>query len=456
MPERENFLPEERDPFRRYALVLLVLSALARLPAFVQPAHLPVVVYFEGTYLQAAHDILHRNFQALGARVPLYPLFVLMCGQSPRAIWIAQSILGIATSLLIYSMAFRRARHAQFSLLVALAGSLAPEVLAYESSIMTETLTTFLLVLALWLFSRFDPGEKSRLFFPLALGVLVGLMALTRPLMICLLPVFFLFLVPVWPLSTWLRRDTLIRAAAFALPAMALILSWCALVYRNSGSFSPTTLAGHNLMDQVDPWVDLAPPQYAVLRDTWIKHRERNRNSPTKNVNPVFDESVPEVVAKTGWSTARASHEFQSMAIYLILHHPGLYLRRAEQGWIQFWAEPTRDEVVLPDVGSVTPAEFLLTFSDFMVQEVKAVFLVLALISLPCALLHDRIFSKLEYLIFTLALWVSIFAALTEYGENRRFCVPFYMLIVYTLMTRGWIWVRAASSRGSSDAPAAF
>ena len=52
-----------------------------------------MVVYFEGTYLQTAQDILHGNFHALGARVPLYPLFVLMCGLNPRAIWIAQSLL---------------------------------------------------------------------------------------------------------------------------------------------------------------------------------------------------------------------------------------------------------------------------------------------------------------------------------------------------------------------------
>jgi hypothetical protein len=437
-------LPETNDSFRRYALLLLALSFLARLPAFIQPGHLPVIVYFEGTYLQTAQDIVHWNIHALGARVPLYPLFIALCGQSPRAIWIAQSLLGIASSLLIYAMAYRCTRHAPFALLVGLGGSAVPEVLAYESSIMSETLATFLIVLAAWLFARYDGVDESPVVYPAAMGVLVGLMALNRPLMICLVPLLFPFVVPVWPLSNLLRRDTFVKAAAFTLPALALILGWCGLVYRNSGSFSPTTLAGRNLMDQVDPWVELAPPQFAVLRETWIEHRERNRNSPIKNVNPVFDESVPEIVAKTGWSSSRVEHGFQSMAIYLIVHHPGLYLRRAEQGWIQFWAEPTRDEVVIPDAASVTPAEFFLTFTDFMVRQVKAMFLVLALISIPCLLLRSQAFSRIDYLIFALALWNSIFAALTEYGENRRFCVPFYLLILYVLMTRGWVWVRGA------------
>lgn len=448
-------MSEPKDSFRRYALILLVLGALTRLPAFIQPRSLPVIIFFDGSYLQAARDILHLNFHALGSRVPVYPLFVLLCGLHPRVIWIAQSLLGIATSLLIYSMAYRRTANAKFSVVVGFAGSLAPEILSFESSIMTETLAAFLLVLAVWLISHYEEAEKPPLIYPLGLGILAGLMTLNRLVMISLLPVFFFFLVPVWPVSNWIRRETLRKALAFALPALALILGWCGLVHRNSGRFALTTVGGHNLMDQVNPWVELAPPQFALLRDNWVKYREVTRATNIQNVNPVFDRSVAAISAETGRSPALVGSDYEALARYLMIHHPGLYLRRAEQGWIQFWADPTRDEMVFPDAASVTPSEFLLTFSDFMVQEVKAMFLVLALIAVPCLLIRSRIFSRLEYLIFALALWNSIFAALTEYGENRRFCFPFYTLILFVLMTRGWIWVRAASPR-AEGAPRDF
>jgi hypothetical protein len=52
-----------------------------------------------------------------------------------------------------------------------------------------------------------------------------------------------------------------------------------------------------------------------------------------------------------------------------------------------------------------------------------------------------------------MVLWVSVFSSLTEFGENRRFCVPFYMLIVYTLLTRGWVWISAAAAQGPAAAP---
>jgi hypothetical protein len=235
-----------------------------------------------------------------------------------------------------------------------------------------------------------------------------------------------------------------------------MIFGWGGLVYFNTGSFSPTTLAGHNLMDQVDPYVELAPEQYAVLRDAWVQFRTYNKNFPNKNANPVFDEAVPEVERRTGKTKTQVSHEYQSLAVYLATHHPLLYLRRAEQGWMQFWGEPTLDETEWPQVSSVSLAESLMTLTNFLVREVEAVFLILALLSIPFALVRLKVFTKVEHFAFTLVLWVSVFAALTEFGENRRFCVPFYMLIAYTLLTRGWLWITATTSKGPHAAPVTF
>jgi hypothetical protein len=369
-----------------------------------------------------------------------------LCGLNPWVICLAQSILGVAASLMIFEMAFRRTRHGHFSLLVGLTCSLTPEVLIYESSVMSEALTNFLLVTSLWLITRYDDDTNNSIRYPLTLGTIVALTGLTRPLMLCLVPLYYCFLAPLWSPARIFSREAIKRTLSFALPAIILIFGWCGFIYFNTGSFTPTTAAGHNLMDQVDPYVELAPERFAALRDAWIRFRLYNKNFPNRNANPVFDEAVPEVQRQTGKTAKQVWHEYQSLAFYLAIHHPLLYLRRAEQGWIQFWAEPTLGESAWPDVGTVTPVEFLMTMADFLVREIEAVFLVLALFSIPCALARLKTFSKLEYLIFAMTLWVSVFAALTEFGENRRFCVPFYMLIIYNLLTRGWVWINAEAS----------
>jgi hypothetical protein len=163
--------------------------------------------------------------------------------------------------------------------------------------------------------------------------------------------------------------------------------------------------------------------------------------------------ALPEMERQTGKTEIQVHHELASLALYLQIHHPLLCLRRAEQGWMKFWGEPNPKEVEWPPGGKIGVSEFVTTTAYFLTREVKAAFLVLALISIPCALFRLKAFTKLEYLIFAIVLWVSIFAAFTEFGDNRRFCVPFYMMIIYTLLTRGWVWITATVAKGPGLAP---
>lgn len=434
-------MSEQRNTYSKYVWVLLVVGALGRLPAMTFLSHVPIIVFSDFSYVETGRAILHLNFHALGDRVPVYPLLTAICGLNLQAIVLAQSLLGIAASLMIFDMTFRRTRHGLFSLLVGLACSLIPEVLIYESSLMTEALTSFLLVSTFWLITRCEDGENGSILLPLGLGSLAALAGLTRPLMLCLVPVYYCFLVRLWPPGKMSGREAIKRTIYYALPVVVLILGWCGFNYFNNGYFTPTVRAGQQLMDQVDPYVALAPDRFAVLRDAWIHSPWDGKGPPNKNFTLLYGSVLPELEKRTGKTEIQIAHDYQSLALYLQIHHPLLCLRRVEQGWMQFWGEPTVGEIDWPPGGGVGVDEFLMTMDDFLIRQVKAVFLVMALLSIPCALFRRKVFTKLEYLTFAVALWVSVFAALVEFGENRRFCVPFYMLIIYTVMTRGWAWI---------------
>jgi hypothetical protein len=196
-------------------------------------------------------------------------------------------------------------------------------------------------------------------------------------------------------------------------------------------------------MDQVDPYVNLAPDRFAVLRDAWLQTRQQIDPSPNFTVVAVNDEDLPELERRTGKTEIQIYHELTFLALYLEVHHPLLCLRRAEQGWIQFWGEPSLDEVEWPLGGKLRPSEFVMATGNFLIREVKGAFLVLALLSIPCALFRLKAFTRTENLIFAVALWASVFTAFTEFGEIRRYCVPLYMLICYTVLTRIWLWITA-------------
>jgi hypothetical protein len=444
-------MPEQRNKFGRYAWALLVVGALGRLVLMAimwLPPH-SRAPGFDGSYLEAAQSILRFNFRALGDRAPLYPLLVALCGLNFRAIWVVQSTLGVAASLMIFDMAFRRTRHGLCSLLVGLACGFIPEILFFESAVITETLTNFLLVTSLWLITRNDGTGESNIRYPLRLGLIVALAGLTRPLMICLVPIYYCFLVPLWPPANILRRDAIKRTVFFALPVMVFILGWCGFNYFNSGYFTPTTRAGQQLMDQVDPYVNQAPDQFAMLRDAWLQSRRQFHIDSNRTTEDVYDGALEEMERRTGKTDVEVSHEFASLALYLEIHHPLLCVRRVEQGWMQFWGEPSHNEVEWPQGGKIGLSESVMAMAKFLVREVKGAFLVLALLSIPCALFRLKAFTRLEYLIFTMALWVSVFSAFTEFGDNHRFCVPLYMLIIYTILTRVWLWIPATAFEGT-------
>ena len=328
-------MPEQRDSFRNYGWGLLVMCAVGRILWIVLPhASSSGPMIGEG-YVEGARAMLQFDFRALGERVPAYPLLVALCGINFRALWVAQSLLGIAASLMIFDMAFRRTRHALFSFLVGLVCSLIPQVLIYERAVMTEALTSFLLVTSVWLVSRCDGAGESSFRYTLALGTIVSLTGLTRPLMLCLVPVYYCFLVSPWPPSRILRPGAVKRTVAFALPVIVLIMGWCSFNYSNTGYFTPTTRAGQHLMNQVDPYIDLAPDRFAVLRDVWLESRRKilpPSDFDSADVDDVmFGGALPEMKRRTGKSDIQVLHDYAGLAFYMEIHFPLHSLRRAEE-----------------------------------------------------------------------------------------------------------------------------
>jgi hypothetical protein len=431
-------VPGKRDGYITRSLVLLVVGVLVRLLLMTRLR--PLLV--DPSYVEAARNILQLNFRALGDRTPVYPLLIALCGLNPWAVWVAQSILGLAASWMILDMAFVVTRRGSAALVIALACSLIRDVLLYEPAIASEALAGFLLVASFWLITRGAGTAKDKVWYPLGVGLTAALAGLDRPLLLSLIPVYYFFVVPIWPPANILRLDVHKKSFLFAVPVITLVFGWCGFNYFNNGFFTPTTRAGQQLMDQVTPYVELAPDKFAVLRDVWVKNRPHFHDVQ----EDMFNESLPEIQRRTGKSRIEVSRELTHLALYLQIHHPLLCLRRAEDGWMQFWGAPNSEDLPWAPDFRMGLTGFISPMLDFLTRQVVAVFLVLALLSFPCALFRLRVFTKSEYFVFTLTLWASIFAAFTEFGDNRRFSVPFLPLMFYVVLTWGWGRINSLAS----------
>jgi 4-amino-4-deoxy-L-arabinose transferase-like glycosyltransferase len=123
-----------------------------------------------------------------------YPAFLAMLGREFALIGIVQAALSALTVVLTYKLAMEICRHQKVALLAAIAIALHLPMVLYSGLILSETLFSFLLVLASYLLVR--SASKPSLWWAACAGVALGLAAVVRPnllLVFPFVPVFFFF-----------------------------------------------------------------------------------------------------------------------------------------------------------------------------------------------------------------------------------------------------------------------
>ncbi|MCC7104613.1 MAG: glycosyltransferase family 39 protein, partial [Chloroflexi bacterium] len=190
-----------------------------------------------------AHD---RGFDLQFRRTPGYPILIALSlkfvGDSLQAVALVQHALGIGTALVSYwagAMAFGRRIAVIGGLLAAVSGPL----LMYEHSVMPETLTTALLVLATALLLR---GVLARWYWLVSGGLVLGLAVLTRPavqLVALVVPIVLLVAGAGFRRSTLALCSTLIGLGIVVLP-------WMSRVYAEDGVFSLGATIGEPMVSR--------------------------------------------------------------------------------------------------------------------------------------------------------------------------------------------------------------
>jgi 4-amino-4-deoxy-L-arabinose transferase-like glycosyltransferase len=230
--------------------------------------------YFRSAALMAKH--LNFTWHEI-YRTPLYPFFMspfLAFGQSVTAgdlIIYAQRGLGLASILIFY----RYARHvfgASTAFYAALLFSIHTLQLYYETVIQTEVLFVFLLCACLWQSVRLF--ENPRVLEAMRLGLVLGLLTLTRPLGQYALVVFLFALACQYP-----KPRLLAKLAAGVILSFALVLIPWMLVNKSTYKFFGVSQdIGLNLFHRVIDIEGLEPvkeSKFPKVHYIWtrVKHR---------------------------------------------------------------------------------------------------------------------------------------------------------------------------------------
>ena len=427
----------ERRRTLRWALGLLGLGIAQR--AALLWLYSPVEYGDTPTYKRLAGVLLERGFAAYDAtRVPGYPLFVGALGRDNVNIMLAQMGLGLAISLLLFAIVRSLTGSPKWGFAAGLLYHLSPGQVLFETNLLSETLTTFLLAASLALYLSLRARAGSRVAFPIAfvLGLTSAAAGLVRTLFF-FLPVLLLPFVFFEP-HEWRRRLTI--GALFSVGPLLLLGGWIGFVYSHYEMLSPTTMGGYHLVQHTGGYFEYLPDDEAVIRDTYLKYREQQVQARGTQTNAIW-EAIPELTEKTGLSFFALSAKLQRLSLQLIREHPLLYLRNAAEGWVDFWKAPVywRAGAAAPELRPV------LGMWELAGRALAILANGLFLAGTLLTGLSRRVRGRLDpprFIVLTtvLVLASSVVQTLVDHGDNPRFLVPLQMIVIVNVLWAGWRW----------------
>ncbi len=423
---------DRRD--QRLALLLLIgLWILTRGLLFLLYSPLPGDD--TGTYQSLASQIANLDFHEYnGFRTPGYPLLMLLAFNNNYMIWIIQSILGLLISILVFFIIRLHGMSVKWALAGAVLQLLALNEMFFEAFILTETLTTFLVVLVCYLFI-YSAIYKSNWYSLAAVGMISALLTLTRPQYLFIIPLFTFFII------IFFHSKRISLLSIFLIFSLVPVLGWMSFNKEKTGYFTMSTWLGYHLTNHSGAFMEYAPDEYAVIRDIYLKYRkikiaERGTHRMT------FWLARQELREATGLPEPQIAHQFQQLSMQLFARFPLRYIASVTDAWLSFWVVPNYWH--LDNLKSQTLADGLKIIwqgQQVLYRLFNLLFLI-ATVVLLWQLLRKR--KPLQYnlvplLLTMVILGTSVTQALTEYGENGRYSIPTQPLVmaVVTLAIAG-------------------
>jgi hypothetical protein len=460
MAEKKPATPNKLQSPLFWVFLVLIVGLISRL--IIVLLYQPVAYSDTPSYLRLAKAVLQGFVNYDGTRTPGYPVFLALVGSDQR-IWAVQLLLGLTTTLLLFYIGWKITDKPWFGGLIALSHTLNLGQLFFESSLLTESLTTFLLVLSLagiliWLLYP----KKHSIWLAFIIGLISVFTLLVRPLFIYL-PFFLLIFLwiglkqKIFPVNladgvdnkvkkghTFIDHHPLLYVIAFILPVALLLGGWISFIHANYGDWSLTTMTGYHLIQHTGSFFEYVPDEYASLRDTYIQYRNTHIAQYGTQTNTIW-EAIPEMSRASGYNFYDLSKILTHISIQLIRKHPFLFLKSVISGWWMFWRTSfywSIDALRFPWlVGGVSIAVQIQRGILFLINLIFIVSsLYFALSEYLATFRHKTFHLRLRFIdpaknaYFWLLLgtiWIaSILQTLLDHGDNPRFLVPLQSLVV--------------------------
>ncbi len=425
----------------RWAGGLLLFGLLERLVLLL--VYQPIQYSDTNAYLRLAKPLTSLTLKGYdGTRVPGYPALLAISGLDQHNTWILQLGLGLLISLLLFWITCRTTRSAALGAFVGGLYDLIPGQFLFESNLLSETLTTFFVILCFASFVALGGAKSSqrKLLAAFLLGTAATLPGMVRPYFF---PVSLFFLPFVWFMGEGNWRQRILRLAIYSLPPLMIQGGWLLWIRNTYHMISPTVMSGYSLVQHTGEYFELLPDDVAEIRDTYIQFRDAQIAERGVQTNAIW-EAIPAMSEVTGLGFYDLSRELQKLSLELIRAHPDLYFANVVEGWINFWKAPVywRAEA-LQSPALVSALQVLIWIGRGLSVLANLVFLLLTALALISKRLRERIgFDVYSAAASSLVVMISIVQTLVDHGDNPRFLVPLQMIVFFVVIRSIWYAVK--------------
>ncbi len=253
------------------------------------------------SYLQIVKDILTKGKIIDGHRTPGYPMFLILNyiffgHHNHVAVALIQSILGIAGVVVLFFLALQLTKNMVLAALAAAIVSFDYEIIYYDCGLITEAVSTFLVILITYLFFNCVKW-KFRLRDCLFLNLFSLALIFIRPIFIMLV-----ILLPIMSVIVYIKDKNLQRLKNMLIPYLVVLIipiaAWGFALKLKYGFFGMTNVAHFNAMGVLLRYnlYKYAPEEYKEF--AWaVEEAQKNLPAEYKRnayaIFPLIEDMVP-------------------------------------------------------------------------------------------------------------------------------------------------------------------
>lgn len=361
-----------------------------------------------------------------GERSPGYPLLLFFAFGFKPLVVLYQFGIGILTSIFWFKTLLNLNFINKQALWITLFIQSFIHVYFYETSILIESLTLFLISIVFY-FLTTNYLEEKNIKKDILIGCLLGFLVLIKPFFAYIPFVIYGFYI----LKNFNFKNLVSSKIFIIIFPLIAYFGWSYVNKINTGYFVSTTYFGLNLSQNCVHFAEKAPDEFATIRDIYIKNREAAIAEKSDVAMSIW-RAHQELTVATGLNYfPDLSNELGRFAKATITKAPKEYWHQVLfVSWVDFWKSFicwNPEKFLIPTAG---------TFLEY-VWQVQSVILILFKVlfigSLPIYII--RYFKKKQLtpklLLYKIIFACSVLQAVVTYGTNAKYSYPFeYMMIV--------------------------